>query len=124
MSLFTKVKMSPGKGQESGQTTEDERERTEPIGSDAKAFRKTDEPKRSGHDPAPGYTPDQTVAESVSQAGSGRLGVETPWTEREQPFSGRREATSFEFVEDQIQRVWSDVGAREVGGTRETQTLG
>src|SRR5215213_9948242 len=111
MSLFTKVKMSPAKGQENGRTTADERKRIKPSRSHAKAVRKTNEPKRSRSDPALEHPPDQAVAESVSQAGCNGIDLQASWTERQQSFSGGGEEASFEFIEDQIQRVWSHAGA-------------
>src|SRR6266540_3425444 len=124
MSLFAKVKMSPSKGQENGPTTEHERQRPESLRSDAKALRKTNAPKRSRSDAAPEYTPDQTVAEGLSPAGSRRAGVETPRQAGEQSLSRRGEETRLEFIEDQVQGVWSDAGPREAGGKRQAPTLG
>jgi hypothetical protein len=65
--------MSPGKGQENGQTTADERKRIESSRSHAKALRKTNEPKRSGSDSAREHAPDQTLAEHLSQKGAAGL---------------------------------------------------
>src|SRR6266516_3883787 len=124
MSLFTKVKMSPLKGQENGRTTEDERQRIEPVGSDAKAVRKTHEPKGSGQDPGLKYTPDQTLAESLSPKRSGKLDIQTARSPEQQSFGGRREEVRLEFTEDQISRLWTDISTRKVSGQRETQALG
>src|SRR6266496_1414444 len=118
MSPFTKVKMSPAKGQENGQTTQYERQRIEPFRSHAKALRKTNEPKRSGRDAAVEHAPDQTLAENLSQKGSGGFGLSAARTPEPQSFSGRREETRLEFTEDQIPRLWSNAGAREAGGER------
>jgi hypothetical protein len=76
--------------------------RTKSVRGHAKAFRKTDEPKRSGSDPALEYAPNQTAAEGLSPKRSGRFGVKTSWAQGDQSFSRIGEETSLEFDEDQI----------------------
>src|SRR5829696_2501287 len=110
MSPFTKVRMSPAKGQENGQATTDEHQRIKPSGSHAKALRKTNEPKRSGSAAAREHPPDQTLAENLSQKGSGRLGLPAARTPEPQSFGARRQETRLEFAEDQISRFWTDLG--------------
>src|SRR5215211_5269123 len=108
MSPFAKVKMSPAKGQENGQTTEYERQRIEPFRSHAKALRKKNEPKRSGCAAAREHPPDQTLAEHLSPKGGSRFSVQTPRSQREQPVSGRREETGPDPAENKIPRLWSN----------------
>src|SRR6266511_1027513 len=110
MSLFTKVKMSPLKGQENGRTPTDERKRIEPSRSNAKALRKTNEPKRSRSHSALEHPPDQTLAENLSQKGRSGLGLQTARTPEQQSFVGRSEEGSLEFAEDEIQRLWTNAG--------------
>src|SRR6266542_1434480 len=100
MSPFAKVRMSPLKGQENGQTTTDECQRIEPSRSHAKALRKTNEPKRSGSASAREHAPDQTLAEGLSQKRSGKLDIQAARTPEPQSFGGRCEETSLEFAED------------------------
>src|SRR5215207_5233515 len=101
MSPFTKVRMSPAKGQENGQTTTDEHQRIKPSRSHAKALRKTNEPKRSGSHSAREHPPDQTLAENLSQKGSRGLDLQAARSPEPQSFSGRRKETRLEFAEDQ-----------------------
>ena len=82
MSLSAKVKMSPLEGTRNGQTTGNERQRTEPVGSDAAIVANANEPKRSRQDVELECTPDQTVAERVSARGSGGLGLQASWAAR------------------------------------------
>src|SRR5689334_10329186 len=110
MSLSTKVKMSPLEGTRNGQTTRNERQRTQSVRSDAKVIPEAVESKRSGNDPELECTPNQALAEDVSSKGSRGLGLQASWTPRESPFVRRGEEESLEFVEDQIPRLWSHPG--------------
>ena len=47
MSLLSKVKMSPSEDRKNGDTTKDEQQGNQSLGSHAKVIRKTDETKRS-----------------------------------------------------------------------------
>ena len=66
MSPFNKSKMTHKKGSESGQTTNDERDRIEPIGSDAATSRETTVTKRSGRDAGGERPASQTLVEGIS----------------------------------------------------------
>src|SRR5512145_1164359 len=111
MSPFAKVKMSPSEGTRNGQTTRDERQRIEPVRSDAEIIQKTDEPKRSRSDLGLKYPPDQTLVAGLSPTGCGGISVQAPGTQSQQSFSGEREETSVELTENEISRLWTNAGA-------------
>ena len=71
MSPFTKVRMSPRKGQESGQTTNHERKRNEPAGSDQSDRREKDNPGVGISAIGDQHTASETVMQKLSRKGSG-----------------------------------------------------
>jgi len=123
MSLLSKVRMSPCEGTRNGQTTRNERQRNQQIGSDAKAVEETDEPKRGRADPEGEHPANQTITQGVSCRRSARPGLETTRAQEQQLYIGRNQTTSAGSVEEQISGFWTNPGTREVGGERETHTL-
>src|SRR3972149_2062279 len=119
MSLLSKVRMSPSEDKQIGDIPEHERQRTQSVGSDAKAVEKADEPKRGWADPEREHPADQTSAQSVLQTGSRWLGLQTTRAYEQQLFIGRDQTTSPGSVEEKISGVWTNAGVREVGRERE-----
>ena len=76
---------SSRKGEESGQDTPNEHQRTESLGNHAKAGGETNAAKGSSPHTGSEYPADKTVIEKLSWRWSARLGIETAWATKQQP---------------------------------------
>ena len=124
MSPFSKDKMSPMKGTESGQITTHERNGIEPVGSDAAASRETADAERSGRDAGCKCQASQTVAEAISAGWSRRAGEPTAWEGEQSSDQRGGQAKSVRFSERKISWVWADVSLRKAGGGGRLENIG
>src|SRR3990172_3102295 len=115
--------MSPSEDRKNGDTTEHEQQRNQPIGSNAKAVRETDESKRSRKNAEFEHATSEATFEKLPETRCKRFDLKTSGKKKQQLFDRRGEEKSVGFIEKQIQGFWTNVGAREVGGERETKDI-